>query len=477
MTTLALLAALTLARPQEPAADPRLDFGRAELVVEGRRFPLVEVASPAETGADAPVEWLADGQWFVEHLLVPSPVGDPPLHVAIVGETAPIETPATTTAGPLRRRLRAPQRHVLLGGPAGAAPAWRRELGEHETVGGDGAALLGTHQPTRATGAAFVLEWLDGRVLVATGERGDLLLLEPSSGAVLRRLERPWEIERGFVGPSVWNVELGRFGSTSADEPTADELAAARSAHDARRLGWIALGPTAGSDRIALVVAHATPGPWVRERAEAALLELDLDLVPRSLTSLPSPPRAAVPVNGGVVLSLADGSHLCLEYASQDALRGLGPASDDGRARLRWLAPPVCDPHDAFWLLDRVGAPRLVLTHALLHVPVGGYVPRSDRARVVLRLESIAFLTGAAREFALEVPALGEVGTPTRNFHRTRDTWRLLEPRLASIAHLALEDVVDAGGERRRRLVVGIRTEDGLHWLAAAPELLALLDR
>jgi len=476
MSTLALVAALVLARPQEPNADPRLDFGRAELVIEGRRFPLVEVAAPHAAESDAPVAWLADGQWFVDHLVVPGTAGDPPLHVAIVAEADEVAE-VEPRSRPPRRRLREPERHVLLGGPAGAAPAWRSDLGVLEVVVGDGAALLGAHQPTRATGARLALERVGAHVLVATGERGDLLLVDPASGAVLRRLDRPWEIERGFVGPSVWNVELARFGSTSAGELDADGLAAARAAHDARRHGWIALGPTVGEDRIALVVAHAAPGPWVRERAEAALLELDLALVPRSLTSLPSPPRAVVVVNGGVVLPLADGSHLCVEYASKDALRGFGPASDDGRARLRWLAPPACDPHDAFWLLDRSHAPRLALSHTLLHVPAGGYVPRSDRARVVLRLGTIALVSGAAREYALELPTLGEVGTPTRNFHRTRDTWRLLEPRLASIARLALDDVVDEGGERRRRLLVGVATEDGTTWLATTPEVLALLER
>jgi len=103
----------------------------------------------------------------------------------------------------------------LCGGPNSSAPQWRIALESLVRLAEDTAILLATRHPERAAGELASLARSGDDVLALSGARGQLVRVDPTSGELHARLDVPWEVERGFIGPSVWSRNSSDLARTS----------------------------------------------------------------------------------------------------------------------------------------------------------------------------------------------------------------------------------------------------------------------
>ena len=269
---LALLLPLAALAPQDSSViweEARLERGE-------RRFePMDRPLSSEEPTAPAPElrvaeSWLKEGEAILHRL-----VHEGHRDVLLVG------------------RKDGPGRAVLGGSLANSAPEWRHELHSLDPVPEPGAYLLSASQPHASYGGPGYL-LLSGDVLfVQGGERSELKLIDLPSGKVRTSLQAPWELERGFMGPSVWSAMPCRFGDAEGKfgiDKDPEILARKRAAFEARCYGWLLGPPLLSGKSVFITMGRAAPGQWARQRASNVLLELDLgSLVPKTLTDLPGP--------------------------------------------------------------------------------------------------------------------------------------------------------------------------------------------
>ena len=116
-------------------------------------------------------------------------------------------------ARPTRTRSK-PLRHTksAVSGRMRQSPSGRRfsrSIGERSYTGG---YLWGIPRPQYADSAIRHLTWLDDRLLVCAEAMQPILCLNGDTGSEIWRLERLWEFQRGFIGPSVWSHFISRYG-------------------------------------------------------------------------------------------------------------------------------------------------------------------------------------------------------------------------------------------------------------------------
>jgi hypothetical protein len=302
-----------------------------------------------------------------------------------------------------------------------------------------------------------------------SGSRGHLVRVDPTSGAVRARLDAPWEIQRGFIGPSMWAAELQRFGSNEifVSKPSPEQLAALRSAFEQRVVGWLVGGPLVSGERVYLAVAHAAPGDWVAQRADVSILELTDTLDPISLTPLPAntAPAAIAAPGGGVVWALNGGGFVNIAATSSAEHYSMGPGSFARRANVRWLRGATLELPSFFLLMDRPDDPVL-FTDAVALRTERPYVPKSATAELRLPFEVTALASGVRARAELRAPISSTPAAPTTNYiGHGEGSFEVLGARIAGIT--AFEIVETKTAVRGERLVFTVVDTHGTHQLYA----------
>ena len=100
-------------------------------------------------------------------------------------------------------------------------PAWSKEFASGGTRPAPGVGLWATRMPDYASSDIQHLQWLGDDILVFAGEKDDILCLS-AVGKTKWKIERIWEFERGFTGPSVWSHHIGPFRRSSWELPRDD---------------------------------------------------------------------------------------------------------------------------------------------------------------------------------------------------------------------------------------------------------------
>lgn len=442
-----LLAALCLTTLSTAAQDPLPRWDEATLVIGDKQLALGRSAPPPEReiAVQAPSGWTDADTRLVSLLQLG---GEAQRSVALVRRAGALE---------------------LCGSPNNSAPQWRIALESLAPLAEDQAFLLAPRYPERASGELAPLARCGGDVLALSGSRGHLVRVDPSSGAVRARLDAPWEIQRGFIGPSVWQVQLQRFGSNDLlfEDLSAEQLAAQRRSFEQRVVGWLVGGPLVSGERVYLAVAHAAPGDWVAQRADVSILELTDMLVPISLTPLPAntAPAAVAAPGGGVVWALNGGGFVKIAATSSAEHYAMGPGSFARRANVRWLRGAPLELPSFFLLMDRPDDPVL-FTDAVALRTGRPYLPKSATAELRLPLEVTALASGARAHAELRVPISSTPAAPTTNFiGHGEGSFEVLGARIAGVT--ALEIVETKSAARGERLVFTVVDTNGAHQLHA----------
>jgi len=302
----------------------------------------------------------------------------------------------------------------------------------------------------------YVPDRFDDLVLVCPGEHDAIVCLSAADGKVRWRIPAIWEYERGFLGPSVFEHYINRFGLDdmtlqsaetpviSGDEEKIDpeelrerirrqmegrrKLKAARDAFYARYQGRITAGPivvmpsnNGGPPKAYVAAARSLkPDPGCAEQPEHAILyeiELHDDRAEfTGMTRLPRPvigrPYRSVP--GGVVLACDRGCLLRLRTGERDLFRGFfgpGKLADDLLLQIEWYREYLM-PSPSAWFVADLPTDVAAFSKTRLFRPGTAYVRAKGDQVYHLQINVVDLRTGLDRNLTLSVPFQGELPIP-----------------------------------------------------------------
>jgi hypothetical protein len=295
----------------------------------------------------------------------------------------------------------------------------------------------------------------DDLILVCPGERDAVVCLAAADGKVRWRTPAIWEYERGFIGPSVFEHYIERFGLDYMSVQTAkspvlfdDEaeidrkelreeiqrkmkaqrkLAAAREAFYARYQGRITAGPIVapradrfGAPRIYVAAARSLkPDPGCVEQPEHAFVyEIELHGDYMEFTGMTRLPRAVIgrpyrKVPGGFVLSCDQGCMVRLRTYEPvfGGIMGPGRAADDMVLQIDWYREYLMRCPSAWFIAD---PPTDVagFSEERLFRPSRAYVRKKEDKVYHLQINAVDLRTGLDRDLTLCVPFEGDLSSP-----------------------------------------------------------------
>lgn len=220
----------------------------------------------------------------------------------------------------------------------GEKPGWSRTFPVAAGIPGPSALLIGGADSSRMSPGLTPLVRMADRVLVAAGPREPLRALKIDSGADAWTLSHLWEFARGYIGPSVYEYFVGRFGDHRLEwkKQLTPEQEARRTALAAQC--WLAAGPVVvpyeGDLRIFVAVVQSAPGAPAHVH-DCRVYELDGEGRPVALVAVPRPVDGDVftPAPPGFVWGCSGGALARFEPSRQF---GMIMRGSDHIARLAW---------------------------------------------------------------------------------------------------------------------------------------------
>lgn len=330
----------------------------------------------------------------------------------------------------------------------------------------DPAVLLASRYPDRASASPSALLFTKETLIVCSNAQGPVRGLALNDGSIRWTIERPWELRRGFIGPSVWSHEIARFGDSMLDFDDASR-SAARAKFDATYFGTILAGPatTIGAARVFLSVGLGPRDGWTHHLMEPSILEFDVEGGrPISIAPLPRRPLGSRwQSHGDAAVWMTQGDSLLCVGESHDEQHGMGPGGFDCVSDIRWIISSPHADHEFAWVsapgIDGVAA---FWGDSIVRASEGMYVQRSGDRVVVLPLTRTRFGNATVERWTLEVPFDGVVKPPMVNStlswsaSGTLLSCRVDGPFLISVTGLAVD------GDR---LLVTLGEEERVHTL------------
>lgn len=301
---------------------------------------------------------------------------------------------------------------------------WTHTFSAATEYGFPGVALLAAKRPNQAVPAIRHLSWIGADVLVCAGPRQDLICLDSEQGKVRWKLARIWEIDRGFIGPSVWSHRVGRFGDGFWFDATKEDPARNK-AFDQRWRNEIIGGPIAAKRResewlpgpysifVAVARGPAEAEPFASYVADCILYELDEMGEPLSLVKLPRT------VNGSRAQAMADSviwacqnNGMVRVEATYEIPSG-SPGGPDLLTKVDWYRQFSAAEPTAWLISDKASDPIAFGAKRAFRVLSGGYVKKRDDSEFLFPLATIDYDSGSVSEMLLRVPLTARVPEPT----------------------------------------------------------------
>ena len=441
--------------PQDPELTPKLEGCR--LIVQGKEL------APRSAGAaeldPKPLALVGDVAWSVDpkaqapEVLREDVARKLPLPKLTFDDAALGLQNSGSTSSKVTSLLHEGSALYLLRGdsPAGYAVArleaasgkcvWARHFDSPPPEPGPGAVLLGPMSTAPAFASPRELQMFDGNLIVCARGASEVLRLDSVKGATVWSLERVWEFQRGYIGPSVWSHYLGRFGiqSFGEDSPeTKAEFAERRKSFDALYSASVVAGPflvdkpdmwgTRG--RGFLVVVGLVPRDSFGEHlTQCFAYELSASGRPVSVVALPRAPLgwAAVAQGDRAVFACQQGAFACVSSSRNDGAIGMGMGSaPDATGRLAWYCEPAPARHPAWMRCDPAGDPVALDAQLGVRCASGGWIEKQGDKLFHFPLWLVDPREGTTREVELRVPFEGEMAAPGSNYRsdgQTIETW------------------------------------------------------
>ncbi len=292
-----------------------------------------------------------------------------------------------------------------------------------------GVFLWASRRPNYATSSIQHLAWLGERILVCAEDVQDILCLEGDTGKEAWRLERVWEYQRGFIGPSVWSHFLSRFGieSTRLKDQKSDEVRLAREAFDKQFACAIVAGPLvvhgqrkvrASHDRIFVGVSKGPVGPYSGYLSDCLVYELNEQGTPIAIIHLPEMIEGSsfLVTDDGIIWKCQNQAMVKVGLSEGRASFVSGPGSTDAVGKIDWYRQLHAKKQKAWLVSGWMDIPIVFERATAFRLPAGGYITKRSDNIYHFPLGIIDLKTGLERNLTLDVPYHGEVPDPETNF-------------------------------------------------------------
>ncbi len=307
-----------------------------------------------------------------------------------------------------------------------------------------GAVLMAPMLTTPTRAWTRPLQFVGEDLLVCAGGSESVLRLGSEKGETKWGVDRLWEYQRGYIGPSVWGHFLDRFGIDSESvehperytpegKPYYEKLR--KEFEDRRRslnesfTGSIVAGPFVVREqdpwriprpRILVVAELAPRDPWAAQLAQHYVYEIDSEGKPCAVVTLP---RAALgwvaqTLDDRAVFACAHGAWACVASTENRGESGMGsPGSSlDIVAGLVWYREPVPRSRKSWMSCDPDGDPVALGPSAGLRTAGGGWIEKRGDTLFHFPLSLLDPSDGSAREIELRVPFEGSMSMPSTNY-------------------------------------------------------------
>jgi ankyrin repeat protein len=309
-------------------------------------------------------------------------------------------------------------------------PHWSKSFTAVGARPGPGAYLMAPRTPDYAYSVLQHLAWLGDTLLVCPEAMQPLICLNPDTGTKIWQLDRPWEFERGFIGPSVWSHYMGRFRLREEFGEKPNETALARAQFDKQFSCALVGGPAVvpvvpeheGEHRIFLAVSKGPADHFSGYISDCILFEFNEKGEPMSLVKLPQMVTGSQfhLVKDGVVWMGQDESFFEVVPSRHQRGIGMGLGGPDFLTRMPWFRQLTPRHANAWLVADRAGDPVAFGDIHAFRLPGGGYVEPENKSIYHFPLSAINLETGVERSFLLHVPFKGDLPRPKENYSETR---------------------------------------------------------
>lgn len=301
--------------------------------------------------------------------------------------------------------------------------AWRQTwtgIGAEKARHADGVLIAAARFPDRSVAEIQTISVGEHSIAICAHDNDAIRFLDLNSGKRLGQVERVWEFQRAFVGPSVWCNTMARFGlepNDLGDDTPVDQHAR----NDFAKFydGRIVCGPVYSAENWFVFVSTAMPGPYASFRSDCVVYQLRTG--PEALAHLPRVPLASTvraSSNGVSCAFLGGGFGMLKRNESEDH----GPGSQDCLIRLLWYRDFSAEKRSA-WFSSAPGTTEVSYTpsHAFCAVE-GGFVSAENDSRYSFPIRRIELHSGASTDLFIDVPFEGTFELPTTNYQRSSGT-------------------------------------------------------
>lgn len=324
--------------------------------------------------------------------------------------------------------------------------------------------------------AIVPLSWLEGEsdpiIIVCAGTKEDVLCLDAESGETRWRIPRIWEYERGFIGPSVFEHFVERFGIDYMDAQLAGQSDVKDDAHladdqkKARQLladtqrkfdetysGWITAGPIipAGDGDGNIFIAAARQrgrGQDLGDLAQATVYELDSENG-EVIAASPLPrlvdghPQHAMP--GAILWGCQRGGLVRLHGSGYNFAYGFnGPNAgwaNDSTCSIAWYREYGIRLPASWFYADAAYGVAAFDSH-YYYRPSGAYIETRKRPVYRFVINRVDLETGLDRDLTLSIPYMGDFPMPKTGYAASPGSMHSTHPHLLWIGGLSVEDNV-----------------------------------
>ena len=330
--------------------------------------------------------------------------------------------------------------------------AWHREIKSAGEVPSPGVALLSPGGPRYARADVNPISVAGDKLIVCAGAAEDIVSFELASGEEKWRLEAVWEFERGFIGPSVWQHFIERFGE---DDFRGDRKVDPEKRKSYRGKCRIVGGPLVvrhgDGQRLFAAVSKAT-GEMGGYLSSCFVYEIADDGKPVAITPMPrmiiGSEHRLLP--DGILWRCEKGAMALITPSRQTRGIGMGPfGKSDCLGRLAWyLQPPEGDVAEGpfgselkWWLSTaKAGDPTSFDETSLFRLPEGGYVKKQGDREFHFPITRTELPGGKVTALTLTVPYPKEITPPQTNRSDSGGKIRALTPHLLAITVLNYQE-------------------------------------
>jgi ankyrin repeat protein len=289
-----------------------------------------------------------------------------------------------------------------------------------------GGFLWGVPRPAYAGSDIHQLSLMGEHLLVCPEAMQPVFCLNSDTGTELWRIERPWEYQRGFIGPSVWSHYIGRFGIEEDFDLEKTNINDARAAFDKQFQCALTGGPISvpltferGEDThsLFLTVVKGQAQEWAGYLSDCVLYEFGDDGKPVSMGTLPQVVIGSqFCVRGSDVIWKCQNSTFArVSPARSNQRLGMGPGGPDLLFNLAWVRRLQYQDPQAWFVSGKGSDPVAFAANYAFCVPGGGYVLHTNDTCYSFPIAAIDLSTGMETFLTLNLPFKGPFTLPDSN--------------------------------------------------------------